>query len=566
MTSNTAKAGCRALMSLLTAHGVRECVVCPGSRNAPLIVAAARQSQLHVNVVIDERTAAFVALGIAQATHKPVALICTSGSAVLNFAPAVAEAYYQQLPLIVVSADRPAEWIDQDDSQTLRQFGILANITKRSYNLIAEPHNSTQQWWINRELNDAMIEATTAPCGPVHINMSIEAPIGSLDDVNPSEHHRYIECIDPHPSLTTSEARWLATDLASPRKVMIIAGFGAPNHKIDSALTRLAKCSNVVVLTESIANVHAQGVIERIDTTLSAMTHEEMISLSPDVVITFGGALVSRMVKEFLRNAPSTMEHWQVGRKDTTVDCFQHLSRRIAVDPDEFLSQLATVMNRGKGQSTNALQWANIYERALQSHNRFIDAQSWCDLTAMASIFSLIPRQWNLQLSNGTPIRYAQLMAKSVPHRTINCNRGVSGIDGCTSTAVGASRVYSGTTLLISGDTSFQYDLGALALEQMSPRMKMIVMCNGGGAIFHFIDATRNLPETANFISPAVNLPLPQLCDGFGISYHQAGNIKELETSFKRFAAVDDRPALLAVYTDGNLSAEVLRKYFTRMK
>ncbi|MDE6308874.1 MAG: 2-succinyl-5-enolpyruvyl-6-hydroxy-3-cyclohexene-1-carboxylic-acid synthase, partial [Muribaculaceae bacterium] len=499
-----------------------------------------------------------------QSTHQPVALIWTSGAAVRNFAPAVAEAYYQQLPLIVVSADRPAEWIDQDDSQTLRQFGVLSNITKRSYNLIAEPHNDTQKWWINRELNDAMIVATTAPCGPVHINMSIDAPIGTIEDVNIAEQHRRIECLLPRPSLTTSEARWLATDLASPRKVLIIAGFGAPNHKIDSALTRLAKCSNVVVLTESIANIHAQGVIERIDTTLSAMSCDEMSTLTPDVVITFGGALVSRMVKEFLRRAPSTMEHWQVGIKDTTVDCFQHLTRRIAIDPDEFLSQLATVMTRGKGQSTYSQEWAGIYERALESHERFIDNQCWCDLTAMASIFSLIPRQWNIQLSNGTPIRYAQLMAKSVPHRTINCNRGVSGIDGCTSTAVGASTTFTGITLLISGDTSFQYDLGALTLEQMSPRMKMIVMCNGGGAIFHFIDATRHLPETSSYISPSVNLPLPQLCEAFGISYHQAGNMKELESSLKKFAAVDDRPALLAVYTDGNLSAEVLRNYFRR--
>ncbi len=564
MTPNTSKVGCRTLLSLLTAHGVRECVVCPGSRNAPLIVAAVRQAQLHVHVVIDERAAAFVALGIAQSTQKPVALICTSGTAVLNFAPAVAEAYYQQLPIIVVSADRPTEWIDQDDSQTLRQFGILANITKRSYNLIAEPHSATQKWWINREINDAMILATTAPCGPVHINMSIDAPIGTIEDVDPAEKHRHIECIMPRPSLTTSESRWLATDLASPRKVMIIAGFGAPNHKIDSALTRLAKCSNVVVLTESIANIHAQGVVERIDTTLSAMSREERLALSPDIVITFGGALVSRMIKEFLRSAPSSTEHWQVGRKDTTVDCFQHLTRRIAVDPDEFLSQLATVMNRSKGQSAYSRQWAEIYERALQTHELFIDQQCWCDLTAMSTIFSLIPRQWNIQLSNGTPIRYAQLMAKSVPHRTINCNRGVSGIDGCTSTAVGASTASSGTTLLISGDTSFQYDLGALALEQMSPRMKMIVMCNGGGAIFHFIDATRSLPETSSHISPSVNLPLPQLCDGFGISYHQAGNLRELESSFKRFAAVNDRPALLAVYTDGNISAEVLRNYFKR--
>ncbi len=560
--TNTAKEGCRALVSLLVQHGVRDCVLCPGSRNAPLIVAAARQSQMRVNVVIDERAAAFVALGIAQASRRAVALICTSGTALLNFAPAVAEAYYQQLPLIVVSADRPAEWIDQDDSQTLRQFGALANITKRSYNLISDPHDDTQRWWINREINDAMTTAYTAPLGPVHINMAIDTPIGAIDEVDPAERHRHIQCISPRPALTPSEARWLAVDLTAPRRVMIIAGFGQPNHKIDSALTRLARCSNVVVLTESIANIHAQGVIERIDSTLSAMSLQERDVLTPDVVITFGGALVSRMVKEYLRRAPSAMEHWQVGVKDITVDCFMHLTRRIAVDPDEFLSQLATVMTRGKGLSDYAQRWSIIYERATQVHQRFIAEQCWCDLTAMSKIFAMIPRHWQLQLSNGTPIRYAQLMARSVPHRTIYCNRGVSGIDGCTSTAVGASTVRLDTTLLISGDTSFQYDLGALALQQMSPKMKMIVMCNGGGAIFHFIDATRNLPETPGYISPSVNLPLPQLCEGFGISYHQAGNIHELEASFRRFAAVDDRPALLAVYTDGSLSAQVLRQYF----
>lgn len=554
------------MTSLLVKSGVRECVVCPGSRNAPLIVAAARESQLNARVVIDERCAGFFALGIAQQSRKPVALICTSGTALLNFAPAVAEAYYQELPLIVISADRPSEWIDQDDSQTLRQHGALSNITKRSYNLVGEPSNPTQRWWINREINDALTMAEAAPSGPVHINMSIDAPIGEIEDVTDTECHRHIDCIAPQRTLSTSEARWLATDLVAPHRVMIIAGFGMPNSRIDAALTKLAKCSNVVILTESIANVHAPGVIERIDTTLSAMTDEERRQLCPDVVITIGGALVSRMIKDYLRHSPSHTQHWQVGIRNNTVDCFQRLTRRIDVRADDFLSQLGAVLPRSKGESHYAERWSDIYRRALDTHTKYLLEQPWSDLTAMARIFASIPRTWNLQLSNGTPIRYAQLMAKSQVTRTVNCNRGVSGIDGCTSTAVGASTQSTNCTLLISGDTSFQYDIGALALEQMTGKMKIIVMCNGGGAIFHFIEATRHLDEVLRLISPSVNLPLPQLCDAYGIAYYAATTDNDLDKNIKHFIAEKKRPALLAVYTDGRLSADVLRGYFRRSK
>ena len=170
----TSKIACNILVDVLAAQGIRKFVVSPGSRNAPIIVALSRRDDVVKHVIVDERSAAFVALGIAQQSGEAVGIVCTSGTALLNYAPAVAEAYYQKLPLIVISADRPREWIDQDDSQTIRQYEALSQFVKKSYDLPARCDDATAQWYVNRMVNDAVIEATGGQPAPVHINLQLD--------------------------------------------------------------------------------------------------------------------------------------------------------------------------------------------------------------------------------------------------------------------------------------------------------------------------------------------------------------------------------------------------------
>ncbi|MCI9606908.1 MAG: 2-succinyl-5-enolpyruvyl-6-hydroxy-3-cyclohexene-1-carboxylic-acid synthase [Muribaculaceae bacterium] len=560
---NTLKEICRDLASQLAARGVRFAVLSPGSRNAPIVMALERHPDISTKVVIDERSAAFIALGYAAQSGEPVAVVCTSGTALLNYAPAVAEAFYRKVPLIVISADRPMEWIDQDDSQTIRQHEALANYVKASYNL-TDIELPNLKWYANRQINDALTVALTGRRAPVHINIQLSEPLTATTAVD-SEKFRKIAVVEPEAVLPTAEARRLGTLLASPRKVMIVAGFNPPSPTLNRALRRLAALPNFIVLTETVSNLHANEFISRIDTTLSAMTEEERLQMAPDAVITLGGALVSRMVKTYLRDAHPA-DHWHVGKSHTTVDCFQSLTMRIEMAAETFFPQLASAMQPHTAPTDYADRWRIIRDRAISTHQAYTARAPWSDLKAFATFMPMLPRGTNLQLSNGTPVRYAQLIGDTGLHRC-DCNRGVSGIDGCTSTAIGAALAYSsGITVLVTGDMSAQYDLGALATADIPPRFKMIVMCNSGGGIFRFISSTAQLPEREKNFAAAetMRLPVRQLADAFGFAFFSADSEASLREVFPEFIAGSSSPAILAIDTPAQTDAEVLAEYFHR--
>ena len=244
MITTTIHKSCIALVDILKERGIRNVVLSPGSRNAPLITVFSRDDFFDKKIIIDERAAAFFALGMAQQRGKPVVLVCTSGTAMLNYAPAVAEAYYQSIPLIIVTADRSHEWIDQDDSQTIRQNNALSSIVKRSYDI----DSSESDWYVNRMLNDALITATTGYKAPVHINMQFANALYDVEK-RTSAPARVIERIESAglPSAEVMES--LARQFSANRKVLIIAGFGVPSKRLSQGIDRLASLPNVVVLS-----------------------------------------------------------------------------------------------------------------------------------------------------------------------------------------------------------------------------------------------------------------------------------------------------------------------------
>lgn len=564
----TDKLACNILADLFEAHGVRRAVLSPGSRNAPVVVALSRRRSINCLTVVDERVAAFVALGMGVATGEPVALVCTSGTALLNYAPAVAEAFYRKVPLIVVSADRPGQWIDQDDSQTLRQPGALANLVKETCDIPADVDITPEgEWLANRLINDALLSALTPRRGPVHINLRLDAPLGNDRTQWNCGRQRAVRAVVPPGELPVARARALGRLLAPPRRVMIVAGFEAPSSTLNRALGRLAAHPNVVVLTETPSNLHSPRFIGRIDTVLSTLGPDERRLLRPDTVITTGGALVSRQIKEYLRSL-DPLDHWHVGISHTTVDSLRRLTTRIDMEPQVFFRQLASAMHPLTGESDFAAMWHRAAARAYDSHERFVAGAPWSDLRAFAAIVPRIPAGWNLHLSNGTPIRYAQLFDCSRVHRT-ECNRGVSGIDGCTSTAIGAACATTPNvpTLLISGDMSAQYDIGALFSGIVPPTFRMIVMANGGGGIFRFIGATRSLPELDSRLACRVDVPWADIARGTGWRYFEAASEAEIDNQFSLFTDPGaGGPAMMVVRTSGTLSAELLRRYFQRMK
>lgn len=561
---NTDKRICRMTAAVLAGYGVKDVVVSPGSRNTPLVMAVCRLSSFNIHQVVDERSAAFIAVGIASVSNLPVAVICTSGSAVLDFAPAVAEAYYRNIPLVVISADRPVAWIDQLDSQTIRQNGILDNITVASSALDDECEDDLYQ---NRLLNDTLVKALYGRRGPVHINVHLSAPLSCETSVDPvGEYHRLVEYVEPPQIISTTQSRHFAEELRG-KNVLVVGGFHNPDARLGKALGELAALPQVAVVTEGLANIHAAGILNTPSAILSGITSETKKGLVPDVVISFGGSLVSSELKEFLRSCDAA-HNWCVGRNETTIDCFRTLTRRIEVDPAGFFPRLAgamAYMNRRQPMASGySAAWHTAASEASASSDDFLSSAPWSDLAVAGHILDRIPSSANLQLGNGMSVRYASLHDLGIFHR-VDSNRGVSGIDGCIATAIGASSKYNGLTYAIVGDMSATYDMGALAYSAMSPRLRLIVINNGGGGIFHFVKTTRELPEKSLMVN-SPRPPLKELSEAYGLRYFSADNFGSLSDALAAMSDKEGGAAVLEVFTDGELSADIAREYFSRNK
>lgn len=545
------------LVRLLIEKGIKRVVISPGSRNAPLIISLARRPELQHFVILDERSAAFFALGMAQRSGEPVVLVCTSGTALLNYAPAIAEAWYQRIPLLVLSADRPMEWIDQDDCQTIRQEGVFEKIVKFSCQLPAEIHDEEERWYTNRLINDALNYARQGRPGPVHINVPLREPLYGRSSYFGKE-ERTIACIYSAPFLQKKEmVRLKAMAEAMPR-VMILAGFTAPDSRLREAMVRLSKYKNIVVFTETLSNLPIERGISTIDRVLTTIGEEERVAYAPDLLISFGGSLISKHVKTFLRKYKPSV-HWSIDLSEHPADTFQALTHVIRMDPADFFPVFSE--NLHPIDSDYAWRWSQKKEKAIRRHTCFVQAAPWSDLKAFSLILPALPAGCCLQLANSTPVRYAQLF-EYIQVKRVDGNRGTSGIDGSISTAVGAACIGEELNVLICGDMSFLYDSNALWNKYITPRLKIIVMKNGGGGIFRFLPGSSEVEELEECFETAQEVNIQGFAELHHFCYFQAMTEGELQKVLPVFWAESRQPAILAIETPHLQNAVILKNYF----
>ncbi|MCM1453941.1 MAG: 2-succinyl-5-enolpyruvyl-6-hydroxy-3-cyclohexene-1-carboxylic-acid synthase [bacterium] len=552
---------------LVSSYGICKVFASPGSRNTPLLLALEAEHDVDVEMVVDERSAAFMALGYARRSLNPVAVCCTSGSALLNYLPAISEAFYDGERIVVLSADRPEPWIDQDDSQTIHQRGALEPYVLDSVDIPdLEFASEDDAWRAERDMICALDDCClSAAGGPVHINLRFDNPLGKTIPLHEAPRPRKVDVVRPLPALPTAEARALGASIASPEKVLVVAGFMHPSQKLNKAITRLAALPNFALIAEPEANLHCPKVINEVDTVLGSLDDDLRRRLAPDVVISLGGALVSRHLKTFIRSL-HPRRHWHVGVTHTLVDCFKALTTRIDMPPELFMPQLASAMQPHRAPSDYAALWQRARSHASLRRKVFLRGAPWCALTAMDGIVSSLPQRADIQVSNGTSVRYLQLQDTS--HlRLVSANRGVSGIDGSTSAAVGAQlAALHNPTVLITGDMSLQYDLTALGTSQVTPRFKVIVMDNGGGGIFRFIPSTAYIPGRDKLCVAPKPFPIEALADAWGFRVWRAETFGELDNGLKEFFAWNGSPAMLVVKTDGQMDADILHLYFDSLK
>ena len=560
--------------------GIQNIVISPGSRNAPLTIGFTEDSYFKCFSIVDERSAAFFALGIAQQLRQPVAVVCTSGSALLNYYPAVSEAFYSDIPLVVISADRPSYKIDVGDGQTIRQDNVFQRHIGYSANLKQDVTHATDrieryapefingdllgsqkkiQAYNDAELNKAMeISITTGL--PVHINVRFEEPLyNRIEQPSVIAEIKEIEEIAPQgmEHLENCAALWNAST-----KKMVLVGVNDPGKVEQQFLDFLANDPSVIVLTETTSNIHHENFFPSIDSIVAPIEKSEdkegeFLKLQPEILLTFGGLVVSKKIKAFLRQH-QPKHHWhidQVKAYDTFFSLSHHFKMNVNTFFEEFSAQINVV------NSDYFLFLNKVKQNYKQKRKAYLGDIDFSDMSAFDQISSNIPEDYQLQLANSSTVRYAQLFDLK-PSLQVFCNRGTSGIDGSTSTAIGASIYNKTPTLFITGDLSFLYDSNALWNDYLRSDLRIIVINNSGGGIFRILPGRETSSNFERFFETKHSLGVRKYCDLFNIDYLFSNCSESLKFATSAFYEPSERPKLLEISTPRLLNDKILLGYF----
>ena len=555
MKQFSAKRSIQVLGHLLQQYGIEKMVISPGSRNAPLAIHFSGIDAFECFSIIDERSAAFTAMGMAKSLKKPVAISCTSGSAAVNYYPAITEAFYQNIPLLILTADRPTDFVDLFDGQTIRQKNVFHQHSYGDFELLEdEAENAEEQ---NFKTIKTAIELCIEKQGPVHINIPLSEPLYNLVYELP---------IFPEVEIIKQEKPYeisshLVSEFNQAKRILILAGTLDHNPELESILSQFVKNHSVVVLTEANSNLYNDKFFNHIDRYVFNFSEEDFRTYAPDLLITIGQNVVSKKVKEFLRKAKPT-KHWHIDQH-WFPNTYYALTEKIDAKSEVFFGQLLP-FSRLEPQAYYNL-WSVLKDKRDEKHEAFCKASSFSDFKIFETLEQKIPENYHVHISNSSAIRYAELFPYSKNHQ-IYCNRGTSGIDGCTSTAMGYAMMNENPVILITGELSFMYDINGLWNQYIPPYTRIIVVNNGEGNIFRIIPGPSNTNAVDEFIATKHHKNVENLAKHFGFSYFK---VEEEETFLRvldNFFKADEKPKILEIDTSEIQNADVLKNYFNALK
>lgn len=531
------------LVALLKKFGIKRIVVSPGSRHNKLINSLEADGSFKLYLVVDERSAAFFALGLIQESDEPVAVTCSSGTACMNYGSAIVEAFYQRLPLLVLSSDRVPELLNQCEDQMYDQASTFIGCTKYHCELpvIDTPRD---EWYCNRLINEALIELTHHGRGPVHINIPFAAHHGAAYNVETLPDARKITIHQ----LPFKESEWqMISSRLNNKKVMIIWGQAvSPLKEVETSENAFAEKYNVAVLTDKMSNCHAKNAIINTTITMSIMKDQQIPSLQPDIVISVGANYIfNNEIKAFLKKGKA--EHWQVGLEDKVCDPF-HTLTDIFEMPEAYFFNMLVDNCVSKSEGTYYTDWKTIADLPT------VPDMQYCELYAITKLMSQLPANCDLQLANSQTIRMAHYIPIKESIR-VNCNRGVNGIDGSMSTAVGFGADSDKPLFYITGELSFFYDMNSLSIRHLSKKTRILLINNQGGAVMY--DKPRNTAtnELPIYLAAGESKVAKGWVGSLGFKYLTATNKKEVDAGVN--VLLDESinsPVLLEVFT--NLSED----------
>lgn len=553
------------LVELCVSKGIYEVVISPGSRCAPLVIGFSNHPKINAHSIVDERSAAFFALGMAQQTRKPVVLICTSGSALLNYYPAIAEAFYSDIPLVVISADRPEHLIDIGDGQTIRQPNVFqnhilysANLKNGSGNEMTEKERVFNELEINSALNVCLEQN-----GPVHLNAPFDEPLYQTMDkiLHPMEDKplKKNSSKKPFEGLEEFVEAWNAAE-----RKMLLVGVNFPDEIDEEYLQFFGNDSSILVFTETTSNLHHPNFFPNIDTIIAPIEKEQnpdelFKKLQPEVLLTFGGMVVSKKIKAFLRKYPP-MQHFHVDSKKA-YDTFFVLSRHFKSNANEFFSEVIPKLKTK--ESFYRPYWDKIKRDRQEKRKEYLQRIPFSDFKVFDVLLKNIPDGEMLQIGNSSAIRYAQLFDTQASV-SVFCNRGTSGIDGSVSTAVGAATASKKPTTLISGDLGFLYDSNALWNNNLPQNFKILIINNFGGGIFRILPGNKE-GKYFDFLETPHDFTAEHLAKMYGFGYQKAADESQLVAALKKIYSTKENQ-ILEIFTPRTINDEVLLGYFDFLK
>ena len=546
------------IAEICSKKGVKNAIICPGSRNAPLTLAFARHPDIDCYSVPDERSAGFIGLGMALKTKMPVVLICTSGSAAYNFAPAVAEAYFSHIPLIVISADRPKEWIGQLDGQTIFQENIFGKHVKASYDFPTDYTHKDIIWHCHRLINEAVNNSLEFPSGPVHLNVPLREPFYPEDD----------EIISYSKDIKTADLQifkksitdWGSNDeFNSFKKILIVGGQNKFSHQLNTLLSNISQRCKIPVVSDIISNL--SEVANAITTQDAFLKNKAKYDdLKPDLVISYGKSVISKNLKLFLRHVSPT-QHWHIQSTGDVADTFQGLTKIIRCNPYEFF----TLLDNNKDDDTNRSfydLWKNENVNTKTAlHASLHKSEAFSEFKVLKIIMGSLPGHIDLHLANSMAVRYANFIG--IGHKKgieVFANRGTSGIDGSVSTAIGAALSSERQVYLITGDMAFFYDRNGFWHNHLPSNLKIILMNNHGGGIFRMIDGPSKQPELKEFFETDQKLTAKYLAQEFDLKYKVCANFQELSEGIAALSLPTNKPSILEIETDATVNKKVYKE------
>lgn len=575
----------QAVVHFSSQYDIQHVVISAGSRNAPLTNGFVENPFFNTYSLVDERAAAFFALGIAQQLGKPVALVCTSGSALLNYYPAVAEAFYSEASLVILSADRMPHRVDIGDGQTIQQEGVFgphligatslkpdvshatasllasnkqpyfsAKPTKKEIDALQQKHQTHN----TKELQRVFALAATAK-GPVHVNIPMEEPLYGMT-TTPIAFPKVTKLKTP--KIETDFER-LKSAWKNAKRKMILVGVAKPNAGLANALTNLLEDPSVLVLTEKTSNFSHPAAIDAIDCLMAPIELEQNggeEELKPDLLLTVGGMIVSKKIKFFLRKHKAA-QHIHIDKTKAN-DTFYYLSEHINAPAEVVLDAVKEINQfQENDYQTTVL---NRYHNYIKKRKTYLNSIPFSDLRAFDLVAKALPENTHLQVANSSSIRYIQLF--DLPRGTeVFCNRGTAGIDGSTATAMGAAQINPKQMVLITGDLSFFYDINGLWHNYIPNHARIIVVNNQGGGIFRILPGEKDSPKYDTYFETIHGRNAKDMAKAFGFTYKRTQTSWGVKQALRGFFNPSKKPKILEICTPRKLNDSVLLDYFKAM-